>query len=140
MPVGYYDPDADDSNERKLQAWQKPKTDLLVDAMNVSGRKYFKSRDEEKRWKLIEERTLGSTERHIMYGAWIRHNIELNIAANARSLTRSFSQLMKSIENKEREVDWTLANKEAVMRNRVESIRSILGTGVIKHGRSNTAE
>ena len=141
MPtIGWYDPDEDEGNERKYQAWQIPKTNLLISAMSASGRKYLKSREEQRRWKFIEEKTLGSTEYQIMFEAWVRHNIELNVSANTRSLTRSFAALMTMIENREREVDWIIANKEEVMKSRAQSIKSILETGVIKHGRSNTAK
>jgi len=140
MPIGYFDPDYDDENQAKRHAWQIPKTDLLKKAMSASGRKYFKKKKEQRRWRFLEERTLGATETHIMFRAWIQHNIELNISANAQSVTRSFAGLMTMIENKEREIDWTIANKEEVMRNRMQSIKSIMGTGAVKHGRSNSAE
>jgi hypothetical protein len=127
-PLGTYDPD-EEGNPTIIRNSMLPKNALQTRAFKACGRTMFKSTEDRKRWRLLEDKTFGGEERHIMYKAWMEHNIGLCEQANAKTEipTRTFVSLMKYIENENRRVDWESANREKIMTSRSSAIKSRFG-------------
>lgn len=122
-----FDPD---ENERTVQrAALKAKTALQERALAACGRKYFKSTEERKRWRLLEGKTLGATDEQILYAAWMYHNIELWEKANSKMIERIFYKLMSAMENEERRIDWEVTNRTKVFADRKIDIGALFEKG-----------
>ncbi|MDP2364982.1 MAG: hypothetical protein Q8M94_14585 [Ignavibacteria bacterium] len=127
--VSWYDPDEEATQFGKRPAWQRAKTDLQKKALAACGRKYFKSREERKRWNALEEKARGATEEDILFEAWILHNAKLCERANGLQITRVFGVLLAMIENEERQLDWKVANREHVFADKKLDIESLFAKG-----------
>jgi hypothetical protein len=125
-PVLYtYDPDSDEENPKVRPAWSKTKSELQKAALLACHRVYFKSREERKRWNLLEEKTRGATDEEIMFAAWIKHNTTLCANANSLQLVRTFDTLLAMIGNEERRKDWVAKNRKEVFLNNKVSVENI---------------
>jgi hypothetical protein len=127
-PLGTYDPD-EENNPSIMIAALAPKNDLQKKAMDACRRTGFKNKQDRTRWRKLEDRTFGGEEHHVMYKAWMEHNIDICATANSKTTipTRSFVVLMLMIENENRRVDWEAANKDKVMASRATLIKSRFG-------------
>lgn len=128
MGKSVYSYDPDEENVVKIPAWKKPKNELQKRALKACRRPIlqFKSREERKEWNTLEDKTYGSEERHILYAAWIVHNIEECEKANALSPrpVRTFKILLAMIENENRRVDWEAGNAKKIMDARSSAVKS----------------
>ena len=126
--LGSYDPD-EENNPTIMRAALQPKNALQSRALSACKRKGFKSTKDRARWRKLEDKTYGGEERHIMFKAWMEHNIELAEKTNARSAipVRIFTNLMASIENENRCVDWMGANKKKIMASKASAVKSRFG-------------
>lgn len=119
MATGYFDPDEDEAQARgKRPAWSKPKKEFTKEAMAACRRQFFNTRDEQKRWDLIEQKTLGSTEEDYLYLCWVKHKIAHVKAVNAKVNQFSFGALMTMIENEEKRIEWTTNNRKRLLDER----------------------
>jgi len=125
FPIGLFDPDEDDANPRVRPGWSKPKTELQRSALASCNRRWFKSSGERREWNALEQKALGGTQESIMHQEWIKHNIQLCVTANSRRPERSFTILIKMIQNEDRKVDWIVANRDKVLAARSTAIKSI---------------
>jgi len=125
---GSYDPD-EENNPSIMKASLQPKNALQKRALSACGRTGFKNTADRARWRKLEDKTYGGEERHIMFKAWIEHNIELAEQTNAKSVipVRIFTNLMTSIENEDRCVDWMGANRKKVMDSKASAVKSRFG-------------
>jgi hypothetical protein len=122
-----FDPDEDEQTIQR--AALRAKTPLQERALAACGRKYFKSTEERKRWRLLEGKTLGGTDEQILYAAWLYHNIELWEKANSKMVERIFYKLMSAMENEERRIDWEVANRAKVFADRKIDVSALFEKG-----------
>lgn len=123
MTVGTFDPDNEGSEQPKIPAWKKPKTELAKSAIGaIPSRKYFKDKPEKKRWDTIEQKSMGEDEASFLFRKWVEHKIAYVAKANAHTITRSFSNLLAQIENDDWRIEWIAKNRNRLLKERAESI------------------
>lgn len=127
MPVGYYDPDGG-GYENMMRKSLTAKTSLQEKALLACRRTSlrFKNVAERKAFKDLETHGLGATNDAIVYVAWMEHNIQLVVDANAKKLQRTMTTLIKMIGNNDRRADWEVHNRDKVLKERAVSIKKYM--------------
>lgn len=129
MSLSSFDPDTEFDTAAKRPAWSQPKTPLSEKALAACGRKYFlgqrKSNSDFALWNPIEERALGADDESWLYRKYVEFWIEWAKGKNGRGIVISFLQLIRIIQNKEREVQWLSENRKKVLEDRKNTLPEI---------------
>lgn len=130
MPVGNYDPDHDEQ-PAKRPAWSKPKTPLAVRLLKACRRKYFSSREERKKWNIIEGKTIGENDDSFLHRKWVEKCIGEWEVHNKNGLVRILPALLSYMDNDDRRNDWIAKNKAEILKNRKKEGLSDLETKLL---------
>jgi hypothetical protein len=115
----------DDPFEEEPQTRQKPKklfgkTDLQTMALDATGRNVYGFRDNEqlKKFKALEEFSIGMDDESRMWRAWILHRIKETSHFNRKVVNIPLDSLIHRIGMESKRNEWFLDNRAQVLKKK----------------------
>ncbi len=139
--VGCFDPDADERGETSRPKRPVRVSELQEKALratrHISGTgatTYFSSREHVKRFKALEEKARGADTEGFLFRKWMEYHIEKVAESNKKEMLFSMGNLIKRMENEDRRIDWTAANRKRLLAQRMESAKDLIKAKTVLPG------
>ncbi len=141
--VGCFDPDADERGESARPKRPVRVSELQEKALRATrhvsrtgATTYFSSREHVKRFKALEEKARGADDEGFLFRQWMLHNIEHVEKINQQRMWIGMGNLLARMENEDRRIDWTAANRKWLLAQRMESAKDLIKAKIGSPGAS----